>query len=156
MVRQISVRGPFSVLDTLREWKSKDRLRYKMNGFNLDLRYITPNIIVMASPGDQSTLESNSRNNVNEVNRFFRTHHNGHVKCYNLIGEAGHDKDVHKVDAVMNKDYAFLEHAVPGLSRMQAFCNDVKSWLQMNTLNVAAIMCRSGRSRSAIMACAYL
>ena len=150
------MRGPFSVLDMLREWKSKDRLRYKMNGFNLDLRYITPNIIVMASPGDQSTLESNSRNNVNEVNRFFRTHHNGHVKCYNLIGEAGHDKDVHKVDAVMTKDYAFLEHAVPGLSRMQAFCNDVKSWLQMNTLNVAVIMCRSGRSRSAIMACAYL
>jgi hypothetical protein len=40
---QLAVRGPFSVFDTLREYQSKSRLRYKMNGFNLDMRYITPN-----------------------------------------------------------------------------------------------------------------
>jgi len=154
---QLAVRGPFGLFDAIREYASKARLRYKMNGFNLDLRYITPNIIVMATPADRGVLDPAARNHIIEVNRFFNTYHKGFVKYYNLVGELGKFVcDTHKLDATIVHDFAFLDHEVPGLSRMQSFCSDVKVWLQMNAQNVVVIMCRSGRNRSAVMACGYL
>jgi len=154
---QLAVRGPFSLFDALREYGSKQRLRYKMNGFNLDMRYITPNIVAMASPADRGVLDSATRNHVVEVNRFFNTYHKGFVKYYNLVGELGKFVfDAHRLDATIVHDYAFLDHEIPGLSRMQAFCNNVKGWLQMDPQNIVCIMCRSGRNRTAVMACAYL
>jgi hypothetical protein len=145
------------MFDALREYTSKARLRYKMNGFNLDLRYVTPNIIVMASPADRGVLDPAMRNHVVEVNRFFNTFHKGFVKYYNLVGEMGKFVfDTHKLDATIVHDYAFLDHEVPGLSRMQSFCNDVKVWLQLDPQNVVVIMCKSGRNRCAVMTCSYL
>lgn len=157
VARQLAVRGPFSMFDTLREYGSKQRLRYKMNGFNLDMRYITPNIVALASPADRGVLDTATRNHVVEVNRFFNTYHKGFVKYYNLVGELGKFVfDAHKLDATIVHDFAFLDHEIPGLSRMQAFCNNVKGWLQMDPQNIVCIMCRSGRNRTAVMACAYL
>lgn len=145
------------MFDALREYSSKARLRYKMNGFNLDLRYITPNIIVMASPADRGMVDPAMRNHVAEVKRFFNTFHKGFVKYYNLVGELGKFVfDTHKLDATIVHDYAFLDHEIPGLARMQSFCNDVKVWLQLDPQNVVVIMCKSGRNRSAVMACSYL
>ena len=145
------------MFDSLREYSSKQRLRYKMNGFNLDMRYITPNIIALATPADRGGLESATRNHVHEVNRFFNKYHKGFVKYYNLVGEHGRFVfDTHKLNSIIVHDFAFLDHEIPGLSRMQAFCNDVKGWLQMDAQNVVVIMCRSGRNRTAIMTCAYL
>jgi hypothetical protein len=154
---QMSVRGPFDVFDTLREYRSKQRLRYKMNGFNLDMRYITPNIIALAAPVDRGILDTTTKNHVFEVNRFFRTHHQGKVKFYSLIAEHGKFVfDTHKLESAIVHDFAFLDHEVPGLMRMQAFCNHVKAWLSLDPQNVVAIMCTSGRNRTAVMICAYL
>ena len=154
---QLAVRGPFSVFDSLREYSSKQRLRYKMNGFNLDMRYITPNIIALATPADRGVFEAATRNHVHEVNRFFAQYHKGRVKYYNLVGELGKFVfDAYKLDATIEHDFAFLDHEVPGLARMQAFCNSVKGWLQMDPQNVVCVMCRSGRNRTAVMVCAYL
>ena len=156
-VSQLAVRGPFNIFDSLREWNSKQRLRYKMGGFNLDMRYITPNVIALASPAKKGILETASRNHIDEVNRFFRTYHKGHIKCYNLIAEMGKAmQDAHRLDAIVVHDFAFLDHEVPGLSRIQVFCNNVKAWLQLDPQNVAVLMCRSGRNRTGIMACCYL
>lgn len=154
---QLAVRGPFSVFEVLREYSSKQRLRYKMNGFNLDMRYITPNIIALATPADRGIFETATRNHAHEVNRFFNQYHKGRVKYYNLVGELGKFVfDAYKLDATIEHDYAFLDHEVPGLARMQGFCNSVKGWLHLDPQNVVCVMCRSGRNRTAVMVCAYL
>jgi hypothetical protein len=151
----LSIRGPFSVLDSLREHVSKDRLRYKMDGFNLDMRYITPNIIALAAPSDRG-VSSMMRNPVDEVVRFFRLKHEGKALFFNLIGEANAwEFDAHRL-GVVNHQFAFLDQSVPTIALMQAFCIAVKQWLDKDPGNVAVIMCKSGRNRTAIMACAYL
>ena len=140
----------------MREYISKNRLRYKMNGFNLDLRFITPNVIVLASPADRGLLGKAARNHADEVRRFFRTQHTGKVMFFNLIGEL--DAFVFDFGSLgpVNHDYMFLDHQIPGLGRMQSFCQAVKAWLNQDEGNVVALMCRSGRNRCAVMACAYL
>ena len=151
----LSVRGPFSIFDNLREQVSKDRLRYRMDGFNLDLRYITPNIIAMAAPSDRG-INSFTTNHVDEITRFMTLKHDNKVMYYNLIGEA--DKwtfEPHRL-GIVNHQFAFLDHSVPSISQMQAFCLSVKQWLESDVSNIAVIMCKSGRNRTAIMACAYL
>mmetsp|Transcript_4742 Transcript_4742/g.11995 ORF Transcript_4742/g.11995 Transcript_4742/m.11995 type:complete len:586 (+) Transcript_4742:46-1803(+) len=151
----LSVRGPFSVIDSFREHASKDRLRYRMDGFNLDLRYITPNLVAMAAPSDRGMSKMVS-NHVDEVVRFFRLKHDSKAMFFNLIGEAkSWEFDAHRL-GVVNHQFAFLDHSVPTLNHMQAFCLAVKQWLEQDPGNVAVIMCKSGRNRTAIMACAYL
>jgi hypothetical protein len=151
----LSIRGPFSVLDTLREHVSKDRLRYRMEGFNLDLRYISPNIVAIAAPSDRG-VSSMVRNHVDEVVRLFRLKHDGKVLFFNLIGESSSlEFDAHRL-GVVNHQFAFLDHSIPTLAHMQAFCIAVKQWLDQDPGNVAAIMCKSGRNRAGIMICAYL
>mmetsp|Transcript_10160 Transcript_10160/g.19867 ORF Transcript_10160/g.19867 Transcript_10160/m.19867 type:complete len:589 (+) Transcript_10160:54-1820(+) len=152
----ISVRGPFSLFDSVREHASKDRLRYRMDGFNLDLRYITPNLVAMAAPSDRGVMSTISSNHVDEVVRFFRMKHDSKVVFYNLIGEANAwHFDANRL-GVVNHQFAFLDHSVPSLTQMQAFCLSVKQWLDLDPANVAVVLCKSGRNRTAIMICAYL
>lgn len=126
-----------------------------MDGFNLDLRYITPNIIAMAAPSDRG-ISSFTTNHVDEVTRFMRMKHDNKVMYYNLVGEAdAWTFESHRL-GIVNHQFAFLDHSIPSISQMQAFCLSVRQWLESNPSNIAVIMCKSGRNRTAIMACAYL
>lgn len=51
----------------------QDRSRYKEDGFDLDLSYITENCIAMSLPA--TGLEAKYRNPIEEVVRFFRVKH---------------------------------------------------------------------------------
>lgn len=67
-------------MKTLRAVVSGSRVRYTQNGFDLDLTYITPNLIAMGYPA--SGVEKTYRNDINEV----RPPPIGHVRTVSWAG----------------------------------------------------------------------
>ena len=83
--------APAGALDVVRSLVSKKKNRFvdTEHGFNLDLSYITENIIAMGFPSEGS--ESLYRNPMSEVQRFFDVRHKDHFKIYNLCSERSYD-----------------------------------------------------------------
>lgn len=61
---------------------SKRKKRFEWDGYDLDLAYITDNIIAMGFPSEK--LESIYRNSMTEVQRFLQERHANHYRVYNL------------------------------------------------------------------------
>jgi len=148
--------GPFGAFDYIRRMVSQNRLRYKVDGFNLDMRYITPNVIAMGYPAQQSLIERCSRNHIDSIVRFVDLKYEGKVLIMNLVGEANKCVyDFARFPRVCT-DCAFLDHGVPTLSQMQIFCQTVDAFLAQDPGNCAMVHCRSGKGRTGVMICAYL
>lgn len=62
---------------------SGKRYRYKKDGFNLDLTYITPRVVGMSFPA-HSIKEKVYRNDIDVVVKFFQQKHNNNYKVYNM------------------------------------------------------------------------
>jgi hypothetical protein len=73
------------VTNVARGLVSKKKIRYQQDGFDLDLAYITEQIIAMGFPVEGDGLESKYRNPMEEVIRFMEEKHPGHYKIYNLV-----------------------------------------------------------------------
>lgn len=57
-----------NIFSGIREKVSGSKNRYKINGYNLDLTFVTARIIAMAYPA--SGIEITYRNNINDVHYF--------------------------------------------------------------------------------------
>ncbi|MDR3549027.1 MAG: hypothetical protein P4M11_12330 [Candidatus Pacebacteria bacterium] len=82
---QIKGERDYRVNYILKKLVSRQKRRYVQDGFDLDLTYITTNVIAMGYPC--SSLDQMYRNSMGETQRFFKTHHAGHYKVYNLCSE---------------------------------------------------------------------
>ncbi|KAK1383236.1 phosphatidylinositol 3,4,5-trisphosphate 3-phosphatase and protein-tyrosine-phosphatase PTEN2A-like [Heracleum sosnowskyi] len=138
---------------------SQNKRRYQEGGFDLDLTYITDNIIAMGFPaGDRSSgffgfVEGFYRNQMEEVIRFFETHHKGKYKVYNLCTERLYDAALFGGKVAC---FPFDDHNSPPIHLILLFCQSCYSWLKENILNVVVVHCKAGRARTGLMICSLL
>ncbi|XP_059445677.1 phosphatidylinositol 3,4,5-trisphosphate 3-phosphatase and protein-tyrosine-phosphatase PTEN2A [Corylus avellana] len=133
---------------------SQNKRRYQEGGFDLDMTYITENIIAMGFPaGDLSSgffgyVEGFYRNHMEEVIKFFETHHKGKYKVYNLCSERLYDASLFEGKAAC---FPFDDHNCPPIQLIISFCQSAYSWLKEDIENVVVVHCKAGMARTGLM-----
>ncbi|KAK8710888.1 hypothetical protein V6N13_146197 [Hibiscus sabdariffa] len=149
---------------------SQNKRRYQEGEFDLDLAYITENIIAMGFPaGDLSSgllgfFEGFYRNKMEEVIKFFETHHKGRYKVYNLCSERLYDASLFQGKVYSHlylptnstlyygdlcfdlwvASFPFNDHNCPPLHLIKSFCQSTYSWLKGDIENVVVVHCKAG------------
>ncbi|KAM3695014.1 hypothetical protein ACB098_07G098300 [Castanea mollissima] len=133
---------------------SQNKRRYQEGGFDLDMTYITENIIAMGFPaGDMSSgffgyVEGFYRNHMEEVIKFFETHHKGKYKVYNLCSERLYDASLLEGKVA---SFPFDDHNCPPIQLIISFCQSAYSWLKEDIENVVVVHCKAGMARTGLM-----
>ncbi|KAJ6803542.1 phosphatidylinositol 3,4,5-trisphosphate 3-phosphatase and protein-tyrosine-phosphatase PTEN2A [Iris pallida] len=133
---------------------SQNKRRYQEGGFDLDMTYITENIIAMGFPaGDLSSgflcyVEGFYRNHMEEVIKFFETHHKGKYKVYNLCSERLYDASLLEGKVA---SFPFDDHNCPPIQLIISFCQSAYSWLKEDIENVVVVHCKAGMARTGLM-----
>eukprot|EP00262_Sarcandra_glabra_P000309 TRINITY_DN1036_c0_g1_i1.p1 TRINITY_DN1036_c0_g1~~TRINITY_DN1036_c0_g1_i1.p1 ORF type:complete len:609 (-),score=111.27 TRINITY_DN1036_c0_g1_i1:25-1851(-) len=137
-----------------RHMVSQNKRRYQEGGFDLDMTYITENIIAMGFPaGDMSSgffgyVEGFYRNHMEEVIKFFETHHKGKYKVYNLCSERLYDASLFEGKVAC---FPFDDHNCPPIHLITSFCQSAYSWLKEDIENVVVVHCKAGMARTGLM-----
>eukprot|EP00736_Rhodelphis_marinus_P003797 Rmarinus@m.9534 len=154
----------------LRHLVSQKKKRFNEDGYDLDLAYITENIIAMGFPsGDQSDIAKNNssslmggkfsaverfyRNPVDEVLRFLEDKHRDHYKIYNLCIERVYDPELFGASVA---NFPFEDHNCPPIEVLHPFAISAKEWLKQDIDNVVIVHCKAGKSRTGLMICVLL
>mmetsp|Transcript_15164 Transcript_15164/g.22945 ORF Transcript_15164/g.22945 Transcript_15164/m.22945 type:complete len:966 (-) Transcript_15164:218-3115(-) len=122
--------------------------RYQQDGYDLDLSYITPQIIAMSNP---SSGNGEYRNPLNDVKRLFGEKHSKGIKVYDLCEESGLNEGAFSYMA----NYDIEEHQPCCLKTLLDFCEDVQSWLRGKD-HAIAVHCNTGKGRTGMAIAAYL
>jgi len=132
---------------------SKQKQRLKQDGFDLDLTYITDQVIAMGLPC--TGVSAIWRNPQSEVIRFLNTYHENNFKIYNLCTRPQDQYDPEKFGLSV-ASFPFEDHGVPPLEMVDALARSVQSWLGASPERVVCIHCLAGKGRTGLMLCAAL
>ena len=129
-----------------------NKRRFIADGYNLDLCYVTDDLVGMSVPavGGQSLY----RNPIDEVARFFRERHQAQgYMIYNCTSECSYPSEPF---AGRVRRIAIDDHNVPPLEVIVAFCRELEELRKKHPQMVFAIHCRGGKGRTGLMVCAWL
>ena len=141
----------------IRRLVSQNKQRHVTRGaqgevlFDLDLTYLTENIICMGLPATGS--EKLYRNPIESIARFLEQQHSGKYKIFNLCNERQYD--ISHFDGAC-ATFPFDDHGAPPLTLIVAFCASAKAWLLGGMEHVVAIHCKAGKGRTGLMSCCLL
>ena len=126
----------------VRHLVSQDKVRYIDSEFDIDLTYITQNIIAMGFPA--SGFEATYRNPVEEVANFLEQNHSGHYKIFNL-SEKPYDSKSFKGPI---EYFPFPDHHPPPLDLLLHIIKLATEWLDKDRDNVIVVHCLAGMGRT--------
>lgn len=132
---------------------SGHKVRYRKEGFDLDLTQVAPRIIVHGFPA--IGIEHIYRNPRYELKRYLELHHKDHYKVYNFCCEYGRSYEPEVYEGRVER-YPFKDHNTPPLETMIAFANSAKRWLDADPENVVSMHCKAGKGRAGLMCCVLL
>ncbi|EOA23632.1 hypothetical protein CARUB_v10016830mg [Capsella rubella] len=138
---------------------SQNKRRYQEGEFDLDMTYITENVIAMGFPaGDISSglfgfFEGFYRNHMEEVIKFFETNHKEKYKVYNLCSERLYDASRFEGKVA---SFPFDDHNCPPIQLIPSFCQSAYTWLKEDIQNVVVVHCKAGMARTGLMICCLL
>jgi protein-tyrosine phosphatase len=136
--------------EKIRKLVSGDKFRFHEDGYDLDLTYITENVIAMGIPGDN--FEKLWRNDSSDVSKFLNERHPSNYMIYNLSGE----KYNYKKFNYQVKEFGFPDHHPPPLRLLLQIVEDMFQWNSSNPNHVAVVHCLAGRSRTGTVVSCYL
>ncbi|XP_036599798.1 phosphatidylinositol 3,4,5-trisphosphate 3-phosphatase TPTE2-like [Trichosurus vulpecula] len=137
--------------EAIRKLVSENKRRYRKDGFDLDLTYVTDNVIAMSFPS--SGGRSLYRNPIKEVVRFLDTKHPDHYKIYNLCSERTYD---HSYFHNRVERFPIDDHNVPTIIDMLKFVDSVFEWMEEDPENIIVVHCMGGKGRTGTMICIWL
>jgi phosphatidylinositol-3,4,5-trisphosphate 3-phosphatase/dual-specificity protein phosphatase PTEN len=131
---------------------SGDKIRYKDGKYDLDLTYITPNIIAMAIPGEG--VVSAWRNSTADVARYLNTAHGSRYKIFNISQER-YRYDL--FDGEIDDQFGWPDHHSPPLRLLYDMVMAMDAWQKKDPRqNIIIVHCKAGRSRTGCAIAAYL
>jgi len=141
----------------VRQRISENKRRYQVDGYDLDLTYVTTNIIAMSFPSKGT--KAVYRNKIDQVAKFFEDKYSNtqHIDymIYNLCSEMEYD---HRKFHGNVRRYQIDDHNVPSIDEMIKLVEDVGAWLRggEGRERVVALHCKGGKGRTGTMICAVL
>eukprot|EP00941_MAST-03F_sp_MAST-3F-sp1_P002610 g2610.t1 len=121
------------------------------DGVDLDLSYVTSQVIAMGFPS--TGLVGIYRNHIQDCVYFLESRHRGHYRVYNLCSERDY---VGKEFAFRVERWAFNDHNPPSLEVLVGIVESMQLWCSQNPKNVAVIHCKAGKGRTGVVICAFL
>lgn len=135
----------------LRGMVSLKKERYQQDGFDLDLAYITPNLVAMGFPSEGS--ESIFRNPYNQVLDFFEKYHKDKYLIINLCSERSYPAD-HFGGKFAR--FPFDDHNACPLELITSCCQYMHEFISADPTRVVGVHCKAGKGRTGLIAAAYL
>lgn len=141
--------------DYIRRFVSGDKARFKDKNLDLDLDlvYVTDQVIIMGYPA--SGMEGLYRNRREDAKKFLDHRHGKNYWVFNFCPVKENSYPVSYFEGRVSR-YPFPDHHAPPLALLPLVAREMRAWLSGSPHRVAVLHCKAGKGRSGTMACAYL